>query len=505
VSTEEPIRADRSGFWLAAPPLQVLDVHLGGHRGFSVAPGSVRTEVSGAFVPWPTRLLPYLDGPTDLRLLQHLKEVTVLQGPIRIGTTEQPIAVTDRAGRPLAIDKFGNPVRTFADLDPGSATAFARAIAALTRDVDAFGVCAFLVYGTLLGAVRNGHVIGHDTDADIAYVSNHTHPGDVALESFALERFLRKRGWRTNRERAGKAQAVLDDPAGDRWTIDIFVATITDGHLFLDRVVEAELDRSAFEPQSIVRLEGVEILAPADPHALLEATYGPDYLTPDPAFMFDNPESRERSSRALLGNYRYRRTLWIRHLNAESRTRAPGPTDFARWTRRQEKGYGGQPTTWLDLGCGASTDAIWAARQGYAGIGVDFAIPVLRRLAGTARRSGLDARFWPVSFHDLRGVLAAGAALAATDAPRVVTCRSVVDVLDAEGRSNLWLLARAALVDGGRMYLQLRTRGTRADRGEPTFRPVATERVLAEAREHGATALDRVDRGRTSRLVLTWE
>ena len=86
-----------------------------------------------------------------------------------------------------------------------------------------------------------------------------------------------------------------------------------------------------------------------------------------------------------------------------------------------------------------------------------------------------------------------------------MTCRFVVDVLDAEGRSNLWLLARAALLDGGRMYLQFRTRGTRTDRDEPTFRAVATERVLEEAREHGATALDRVDRGRTSRLVLTWE
>jgi hypothetical protein len=504
MSSEDPIGADSTGFWLPGPPRQVLDVHLGGHRAFSVAPDSVHTDGRGTFVTWPDRLLPYLDGHTDMRVVEHLTGSTVLQGPIRIGNTDQPIAVTDRVGRPLAIDKFGNLVRTFAEMDPGSARAFAQAIAALTRDVDAFGVCAFLVYGSLLGAVRNGHVIGHDTDADIAYLSNHTHPGDVALESFALERFLRKHGWRTDRERAGKLQAVLDDPAGDRWTIDIFVATITDGHLFLDRVVEAELDRSAFEPQSTVLLEGVDNLAPADPHALLAATYGSGYLTPDPAFKFDNPEPRERSSRALRGNYRYRRTLWVRHLNNKSETRGAGPSDFVRWAHGQEKRRDGEARTWVDLGCGASTDAIWAARRGYAGIGVDFANPVLRRLANTARRSGLDARFWSVSFHDLRGVLAASAALAATDAPRVVSCRSVVDVLDAEGRSNLWLLARAALLNGGRMYLQFRTRGTRADRDEPTFRAVPAERILEEARQHGATALDRLDQGRTSRLVLTW-
>jgi SAM-dependent methyltransferase len=504
VSSDEPVRADGTGFWLPGPPQQVLDVHLGGHRAFSVAPGSVRTDEGGAFVAWPDRLQPYLDGHTELRVVEHLTGVTALQGRIRIGTTDRSIEITDSAGRPLALDKFGNPVRTFADLDPGSATAFARAIAALTRDVDAFGVCAFLAYGSLLGAVRTGHVIGHDTDADIAYLSNHTHPGDVALESFALERFLRSRGWATYRERVGKVQAVLDDPSGDRWKIDIFVAIVEDGHLLLDKFVAAELDRSAFEPQSTVQLEGVEILAPADPHALLEATYGPDYLTPDPAFAFDNPEHLERSSRALLGNYRFRRTHWVRHLTEQAESRTAGPTAFARWTRGQERRHGDAAKTWVDIGCGTSTDAIWAARQGYAGIGVDFANPMLRRLASTARRSGLDARFWYVGFHDLRGVLAAGAALAATDVPRVVTCRLVVDVLDAEGRSNLWLLARAALLDGGRMYLQFRTRGSREDHREPTFRAVAADRILEEARQHGAAALDRVDSGRSCRLVLAW-
>jgi SAM-dependent methyltransferase len=504
VSSDDPVRADSTGFWLPAPPAKVLDVHLAGHRAFSIAPEIVRVDHSGAFVPWPPRLQPYVDGHADLRVVEHLTGVTVLQGPIQVGTEDRRIEFLDSEGRPLAIDKFGNAVRTFDDLDQDGATAFARAVAALTRDVDAFGVCAFLAYGSLLGAVRDGHVIGHDTDADIAYLSNHTHPGDIALESFALERFLQARGWRTQRERVGLVHALVEDAAGDHRQIDIFVAIITDDHLFLDRVVEAQLDRSAFEPQSTVLLEGVEVLAPADPHALLEATYGPDYLTPDPAFRFDNPVSRERSSRALLGNYRFRRPHWVRYLSAESENRPPGPTDFARWARQQERRYGGGGRTWVDLGCGTSTDAIWAARQQYVGIGIDFAAPALRRLAGSARSAGVDARFWYVSFHDLRTVLAAGAAMATTPSPRVVTCRLVVDVLDREGRSNLWLLARAALLGGGRMYLQFRTRGTPADRDEPTFRAVAAERILEEARQHGATARDRLDQGRTSRLVLTW-
>lgn len=504
MSSEVPLRADGTGFWLPLQPAQVLDVQLGGRRAFSVAPESVGTDESGAFVPWPDRLLPYLDGHTELRVVEHLSGATVLEGTLRVGSADRAIEFVDSAGRPLAIDKYGSIVRPLDDLDPGSAQAFARVVAELIRDVDEFGVCAFLAYGSLLGAVRDGRIIGYDNDADIAYVSNHTHPGEVALESFALERFLRGRGWRTQRERVGVMHAFIEDAAGDHRQIDIFVAVVEDRHLFLDRVVEAEVDRSAIEPRSTVLLEGVEIPAPAEPHMLLEATYGPGYLTPDPSFAYDNPLHRERTSRALFGNYRYRRTHWVRYLTGQMATRAPGPTDFARWTRQQEKRHGGGGRTWVDLGCGASTDAIWAARQGYTGIGVDFAAPVLRTLAATARRSDLDARFWYVSFHDLRAVLAVSAALAATDPPRVVTCRLVVDVLDIEGRSNLWLLARAALLDGGRMYLQFRTRDTATDREEPTFRPVAADRILAEAHEHGATALDRVDQGRNSRLVLAW-
>lgn len=504
MSSEQPVRADGTGFWLPRPPEQVLDVHLGGSRAFSIAPEGIGANESGAFIAWPDRLLPYLDGHTELRVVEHLSGATVLEGVLRLGSADRAIEFVDSAGRPLAIDKYGSVVRPLDDLDPSGAQALARATAELIRDVDEFGVRAFLAYGSLLGAVRDGQVIGFDNDTDIAYVSNHTHPGEVALESFALERFLRARGWRTQRDRVGVMRALIEDAAGDRRQIDIFVATIEDGHLFLDRVVEADIDRSGFESRSTVLLEGVELPAPADPHALLESTYGPSYMTPDPSFAYDNPQHRERTSRALFGNYRYRRTHWVRHLTGQKDTRRAGPTDFARWTREQEKRHGGGGRTWVDLGCGTSTDAIWAARQGYAGIGVDFAAPVLRRLAATARRSRLDARFWYVSFHDLRGVLAASAALAATESPRVVTCRRVVDVLDTEGRSNLWLLARAALLDGGRMYLQFRTRDTATDRQEPTFRAVAADRILEEAREHGATAVDRVDQGRSSRLVLTW-
>ena len=49
------------------------------------------------------------------------------------------------------------------------------------------------------GAVREGRLIGHDSDADLGYVSEHTHPVDVVRESFDLQRSLADMGYSISR------------------------------------------------------------------------------------------------------------------------------------------------------------------------------------------------------------------------------------------------------------------------------------------------------------------
>ena len=41
---------------------------------------------------------------------------------------------------------------------------------------------AYLCYGALLGAMRDGHVIGHDCDTDLCYLSAHREPVDVIAD-----------------------------------------------------------------------------------------------------------------------------------------------------------------------------------------------------------------------------------------------------------------------------------------------------------------------------------
>ena len=87
---------------------------------------------------------------------------------------------------------------------------------------DDLGSPPSLAYGSMLGAVRSGHLIGHDMDIDLAYLSAATTPVDAMLESFAIERHLRDKGWSLRRQNGGFLQALLR-AARWRWrNIDIF-------------------------------------------------------------------------------------------------------------------------------------------------------------------------------------------------------------------------------------------------------------------------------------------
>ena len=67
--------------------------------------------------------------------------------------------------------------RAFSETDTDTKALIVEAVQRVLHDLrEECGLEAFLAFGCLLGAVRNGRMIGHDSDADLAYVSAHTHP-----------------------------------------------------------------------------------------------------------------------------------------------------------------------------------------------------------------------------------------------------------------------------------------------------------------------------------------
>ena len=141
------------------------------------------------------------------------------------------IRLEDPHGHPLAVNKVGNLTRVFAETDDAARAeilaghrAGARRPARRTA-----GVEAYLNYGCLLGAVREGRMIGTDCDADVCYLSEQTHPADVILESYALERAMLDRGWPTVRMSGGDFKVLLRLADGRTVYVDVFVAFYVDG------------------------------------------------------------------------------------------------------------------------------------------------------------------------------------------------------------------------------------------------------------------------------------
>ncbi len=174
------------------------------------------------------------------------------------------------------------------------------------------GIDAFPAYGTLLGAVREGRLIGHDSDADLGYVSEFTHPVDVVRESFRLQRALADMGYRISRYSGGAFKVDVVEGDGSVRGLDVFGGFLADGNLHLMGEIRTPFEREWIFPLGTCTLEGRELPAPANTDEFLAATYGPGWRVPDPAYKFETPESTHRRLNGWFRGTRVKREAWDR-------------------------------------------------------------------------------------------------------------------------------------------------------------------------------------------------
>ena len=67
-------------------------------------------------------------------------------------------------------------------------------------------------------------MIAHDSDSDLAYLSQHTHPADVVRESYRIEREMRALGWKVVRMSAADLKLFLPLADGRNVHVDVFGA-----------------------------------------------------------------------------------------------------------------------------------------------------------------------------------------------------------------------------------------------------------------------------------------
>ena len=486
------VRVDDDGITARSVDEVVLDVVFDGRRIWSFwLQRDGRPSGSSYVVTWPSALRRFLHGTTRLQLVEHVSGAVAYDEEVRLGVGDDRIAVVNERGLPLGIDKSLRLAQTF---DTRSAEHVAPLLDSIEEVLAALrkaGIDAFPAYGTLLGAVREGRLIGHDSDADLGYVSEHTHPVDVVRESFRLQRALADMGYQISRYSGAAFKVDVLEADGSVRGLDVFGGFLADGYLHLMGEIRTPFRHEWIFPLGTTTLEGRELPAPANTDEFLTATYGPQWRVPDPAYKFETPASTHRRLNGWFRGTRVKRENWDRtYSRLPSTPPVVEPSDFALWVRDQE---GGVPSRVVDIGCGRGVDDLWLARQGASVIGLDYALRGSAAIAGLAADEEVDLDFRSMNLCELRSVLTESARIAQLPGRTVVTARHVADATDKVGRGYLWRACEMMLRGGGRLYLEILL-GRGAD--DPFARDehlhvLAMGRVVDELEARGAVVVHR--------------
>jgi hypothetical protein len=517
------LSVDDAGLTLTSADEVILDVLFDGRRIWSFwLQRDGERKGRRYVVPWPPALRRFLNGTTRLRLVEHVNQRELYDEETRFGSGTGRIAIVNDEGKPLGSDKSGRMAQTFDTRSEEHVAPLLDSIEEVLAAIAEAGIEAFPAYGTLLGAVREQHLIGHDSDADLGYVSRHEHPYEVIRESFRLQRSLADMGYRISRYSGGALKVDVVEADGSVRGLDVYGGFLFDGYLHLMGEIRTPFEREWIFPLGTCTLEGRELPAPADTDRFLTATYGPSWRVPDPAYKFGTPESTHRRLNGWFRGTRVKREAWDRaYSRLPAEPPAVEPSSFATWVVEQE---GGVPASVVDLGCGRGTDDLWLARQGAKVLGLDYAIRGSLPVAELARDEGVDLDFRTMNLCELRSVLAESARVAHQPGRKVLTARNIADATDKVGRAYLWRACEMMLRgsgEGGRLYVELAvTRGeddpfVRANH----LRTLSLGLVVKELKDRGATVVHRevvtgdsteqspeVTTGhRTGRLVVEWQ
>lgn len=427
-----------------------------------------RVAVGELRVAWPPALRRFLDGRAQATVARTDGSL-VYDAELVLGTGEGRIQVVDEGGTPLSIDKVGHLARAFSDTSDAIRQEILTGTGEALADLrDRAGLEAYLNYGALLGAIRDGRMLAHDSDADLCYLSPHSNPVDIIRESYRAERVMRDLGWNVLRMSGGDFKLLLPLSDGRLCHIDVFVAFHTVGRFFQLGNRSGQLDRSAILPVSTITMHGHEFPAPADPEAMLAFIYGPGWRVPDPSFKYADPASGIRRLDGWLRGFRTEMPAWTEHHQAHAGERQEASDFGLAVAERLAPG-----SVVVDLGAGRGRDALHFARQGHEVRAYDFSRPAVNQVRRRARAEGLAVSSERLLLDELRFVASIGAQLARLQ-PELYS-RQLLGCLTPHARAHLWRLARMATSAGGTFHLEY---AATADRPLPAPGPGGLVRRL---------------------------
>ena len=221
-------RVDDDGLALWGFGDRAVDVLFDGRRVWSFwLERDTRTSLPGVrSIEWPSALRKFLDGQTRLTVTEHVSGRVLYDQERAFGTADTRIEIVGRSGAPISLDKSNRISPTFDTRSRADVLPLLTAISTVLDAIASAGIDAFLAYGTLLGAIREQKFLGHDSDADLAYVSAHSHPADVVRESFRLQRAVQERGFHTYRYSGAAFRIDVKEGDGVVRGLDVFAGFI---------------------------------------------------------------------------------------------------------------------------------------------------------------------------------------------------------------------------------------------------------------------------------------
>lgn len=478
-------RVDADGLSLWSVRDRVLDVMFDDRRVWSF--WTLRDTKPGGRggrrrITWPQVLREFMDGRTRITVRDHVSGRELFDEERAFGDSPDRIAVVNRSsGAPMGLDKSGRMSATFDTRSDSDVVSLLTAIESVLEVVRAARIDAFLAYGTLLGAVREGGFLGHDSDADLAYVSRHSHPVDVVRESFRLQRLVNQHGFATYRYSGAAFRVDVEEADGMVRGLDVFAGFIDAGRLYLMGEIGADFRMEWIYPLGTAQLEGRMFAVPAEPERLLEAAYGPAWRVPDPAFKF---ETSPRTQRQLDGWFRGTasyRPVWERRFSTLRNTMPrQGPSRLARRVRADLP----EGARVIEVGAGRGGDSLWLARRGFDVVAYDYVPDASRAVQRVAARKGLPLEVRNLNLLEWRSVFAEGARQAHGPKANAVFARHVLDATPRFGRESLVRFAAMTLHDGGTLYVDV---WTGAGHTSPRLRAVGLDDVARLVTQQGGT------------------
>lgn len=181
------------------------------------------------------------------------------------------------------VDQYGRPAKWFMDYDP----AYLDALVADLKSIELifqveFGLQIFLTYGTLLGAIREGDLIGHDSDIDVSYISQANSAEGILAERARIFALFDQAGRVAGHPTHGRFMmlSVPSPLGGYDHGIEVFTSFLRGDRYFGYTSAPGTLPANAFSPLRSAKLRGVEFQVPGKAEDVLDVLIAPDWRIP---------------------------------------------------------------------------------------------------------------------------------------------------------------------------------------------------------------------------------